>query len=73
MNRLIYCLPLLLMMACKAAPSKTEPDRNPDETPRLLKPEVKKIWIPPEINNNGREYIPGHFIFRIERGTSWSR
>ena len=41
--------------------------------PKLLKPEVKKIWIPELIKNGGTEWEEGHYLYRIQRDTSWSR
>ena len=53
----------------KLAP--TEPKQA--EQPKLLKPTVKKIFIPPEIRSGGREWVEGHYMFRIEQETTWSR
>ncbi len=41
--------------------------------PKLLKPEIKKIWIPEIIKNGGTEWEEGHYLYRIQRDTSWSR
>lgn len=49
------------------AESKTEPP------PKLLAPNVRKVWIPAQIKDGGQEWEEGHFLYRIERGTSWSR
>jgi hypothetical protein len=46
---------------------------NNQPPPKLLKPEVKKIWIPPVIKNGGTEWEEGHYLYRIERDTTWSR
>lgn len=43
------------------------------EPPKLLKPLVRKIWIPPEIKAGGAEWTEGHYMYRIERETAWSR
>jgi len=52
---------------------KKTSDKGDVEPPKLLKPEVKKIWIPPEIRNGGAEWVEGHYMYRIERETTWSR
>ncbi len=68
---------LLIAIACFlsgcTSMQKKSSDKNVTEPPKLLKPEVKKIWIPPEIRNGGQEWAEGHYIYRIERDTTWSR
>ena len=39
--------------------------------PGLNKPEVRKVWVPDKIDGN--KYEQGHFIFIIERPTSWTK
>jgi hypothetical protein len=61
------------LTSCTSVPKKsTEAGTNAD-APKILKPEVKKIWIPPEIRNNGTEWVEGHYVYRIEKETTWSR
>jgi hypothetical protein len=52
-----------------------KPSTAPEQTPppKLLAPSVKKIWIPASIKNGGIEWEEGHFIYKIERETTWSR
>lgn len=68
---------LLIIIACILAGCTSVQKKNADksgaEPPKLLKPEVKKIWIPPEIRNGGAEWVEGHYMYRIERETTWSR
>ncbi len=71
--------PMLTLILCGGISSCTTPSKKPEadrplaEQPKLLKPSVKKIWIPPEIRNGGTEWVEGHYIFRIEKETTWSR
>ena len=44
-----------------------------EKIPKMIKPNVKKIWIPDEIRNNGTEYIEGHYMYLIERNSTWSK
>jgi len=62
----------LLLTGCAGTQNKviTETIQTP---PKLLRPEVKKIWIPAVIKNGGTEWEEGHYLYRIERDTSWSR
>ena len=67
---LLLCLELCGCASFNKAKS-TEPPQT--EQPKLLKPKVKKIFIPPEIRSGGREWVEGHYMFRIEQETTWSR
>lgn len=63
-----------LLVGCATADKKsTSPKEIASSPPKLLKPEVRKIWIPPEIKNGGQEWVEGHFMYRIEKETTWSR
>lgn len=76
MNRLFQSLGLVLCIlstSCQHNKIKPETSSVPQLPPKLLKPEVKKIWIPEIIKNGGTEWEEGHYLYRIERETSWSR
>ncbi len=71
--KLIVLLLCFELCGC-ASFNKTKPTESTQtEQPKLLKPTVKKIFIPPEIRSGGREWIEGHNMFRIEQETTWSR
>jgi hypothetical protein len=66
------CLsPMIGLAGCISKP--VGPDAATAVPPKLLKPVIHKIWIPPEIKNGGLEWTEGHFMYRIEKETSWSR
>ena len=44
-----------------------------EQIPKIIKPNVKKVWIPDEIRNNGSEYVEGHYMYIIERNSTWSK
>lgn len=62
-----------ILVGCNSMQKKNNQNSNGTVPPKLLKPEVKKIWIPPEIRNGGQEWVEGHYLYRIERETTWSR
>lgn len=72
MRYLIYCGLALFLSSCTHMKEKNNSENN-QPPPKLLKPEVKKIWIPPVIKNGGTEWEEGHYLYRIERDTTWSR
>jgi len=63
----------LFNIGCESLTKKTNDIPNQTPPPKLLAPSVKKIWIPAAIKNGGIEWEEGHFIYRIERETTWSR
>ncbi len=64
---------IYILTACATGPKKVSNQNSKVDPPKLLKPIVRKIWIPPEIRNGGAEWVEGHYLFRIEKETSWSR
>lgn len=67
---LVFCL---FIVSCQHTTNKSDEVLKSQTPPKLLKPEVKKIWIPEIIKNNGTEWEEGHYLYRIQRDTSWSR
>ena len=66
----IACLSLLTACSAVKKKSGTPTDGPP---PKLLAPSVKKVWVPPSLKDGGQVWEEGHYIYKIERGTSWSR
>lgn len=64
---------IVLCLSGCASSLKTNKSESKVDPPKLLKPVVKKIWIPPEIRNGGAEWVEGHYMYRIEKEISWSR
>ncbi len=63
----------LLLTACTTATKKTSSENSNNPEPKLLAPSVRKVWIPAKAKDGGQEWEEGHYLYRIERGTSWSR
>lgn len=72
MSQLAFPL-FCLATSCVSTVKKDSNGNSKTDPPKLLKPEVRKIWIPPEIRNGGTEWVEGHYLYRIEKETSWSR
>jgi hypothetical protein len=70
----LFVLPLLLSVVTGCVHQATKAVDAPNvPPPKLLAPSVKKIWIPASIKNGGAEWEEGHYIYRIERESVWSR
>ena len=72
-NKFIFVLLFSALTGCASLNKSKPADPQKTEQPKLLKPTVKKIFVPPEIRNGGREWVEGHYMFRIEQETTWSR
>jgi hypothetical protein len=73
MQRLVFGL-FVFLSACSTharKPENLDPNSNP--SPKLLAPSVRKIWKPAKMAEGGLEWEEGHYIYRIERNSSWSR
>jgi hypothetical protein len=62
-----------MLADCSSIAKKNADAAQDNDVPKILKPTAKKIWIPPEIRNNGTEWVQGHYVYRIEKETTWSR
>lgn len=69
----LLALACLMMNACSSEPKQSEQNQTDTPPPKLLAPNVRKIWIPPRLKDGGLEWEAGHYLYRIERNTSWSR
>ena len=69
---IVICI-CLFLSACMTSKKKISDTAANALPPKLLSPSVKKIWMPPIIKNGGLEWEEGHYLYRIERETTWSR
>ncbi len=44
---------------------------QPAKKPKLLKPKIKMMWVPDSIDGN--KFTQGHWMFRLEAPTGWSK
>lgn len=74
MKRALLLAGFLLFNACQSKP-KNKNDTSVDATgaPKLLRPDVRRVWVPPEIQEDGKVYVDGHYKYILLKGTVWSR
>ena len=65
---------VLLLVGCESKPKITDvkPDSS-SSTPKLIKPTVRRIWIPQKIEEDGKVFEEGHWRYEVQGGSSWSR
>lgn len=73
MKRSLAAVTCMLVTACITTSKKTSSENSNNSGPKLLAPSVRKVWIPAKAKDGGQEWEEGHYLYRIERGTSWSR
>ena len=78
MKETIHCTSMLLFVVATAvatascASSQKKKDNNSkQEEPKLIRPEVKKVWVPDRIS--GEEYEAGHWKYVIQKNSSWTK
>lgn len=62
-----------ILSACQAASKPKENEGHAKDPPLLTKPEVKKIWVPAAIEEEGKVYRDGYYKWILEKGTLWSQ
>lgn len=45
--------------------------KDNNKSPSLTAPKVRKVWVPEKIE--GDKYIEGHYMWVLEKTTSWSQ
>lgn len=62
-----------LLVSCssmKKSTITTQKDSLESQTPSLTAPKVRRVWVPAKIE--GDKYIDGHYMYVIEKTSSWS-
>jgi hypothetical protein len=72
-QRFALMLSICLFISACSTPGKKAGDKpNESPPPKMLAPSVRKVWVPPQLKDGGLDWEEGHYLYRIERGTSWS-
>ena len=77
LKKVVMCIGIVVMMSSCTTLNKT--NQNPsksankadDKSPSLTSPKVRKIWVLEKIE--GDRYIEGHWMWVLERTTTWSQ
>lgn len=66
---------MVILSSCttmnKNNPNPTVLNKSDVKTPFLMAPKVRKVWVPEKID--GDKYIEGHWMWVLERTTTWSQ
>jgi hypothetical protein len=69
-------LAVIMMSGCSSM-NKSKQDqssnsnKSDNKSPSLTTPKVRKVWVPEKIE--GDKYIEGHWMWVLERTTTWSQ
>lgn len=67
----IACLSSCTSLKKKSNNDSNQSNSNNDKSPALTSPKVRKVWVPEKIE--GDKYIEGHWMWVLERTTTWSQ
>lgn len=66
---------LLLLIGCanlnKNTKDKLAAAKQP--APKLTKPVARKIWIEPQVLENGSIYVEGHWKYVLQKESTWTK
>ena len=73
---MIAILTVVSLSSCTAMKKKNsiatnQSNTSNDKSPALTSPKVRKVWVPEKIE--GDKYIEGHWMWVLERTTTWSQ
>lgn len=68
---------VLALSGCATANNKVDKNNSKNEMsqlpPKLTKPVARKIWVEPEITENGTVYIEGHWKYLLLKDSQWTK
>lgn len=73
----ILLLGMMVVMSSCTSMNKNKNDINntsikdDNKSPSLTAPKVRKVWVPEKID--GDKFIEGHYMWILEKTTSWSQ
>lgn len=62
------------LVACNTMnkkPINPKIESKDENVPQLTSPKVRRVWVAPRIE--GDKYFDGHYMYVIEKNTSWSK
>ncbi len=74
--KVVICIYVLILISCSTTNKDTSSNTSPKMTkdlkaPFLTAPKVRKVWIPEKIEND--KFIEGHYMWILEKTSSWSQ
>lgn len=76
-NRMVLMGMVMMISACtsmnsgKSDSKGNSSNKDENKSPTLTAPKVRKIWVPEKIE--GDKFIEGHYMWILEKTTSWSQ
>ena len=69
-------LAVIMMSGCSSmnkpkVDQSSNSNKSDNKSPSLTTPKVRKVWVPEKIE--GDKYIEGHWMWVLERTTTWSQ
>ena len=67
----VFVLSSCTTMNKNKSDSNSTSNKDSNKSPSLTAPKVSKVWVPEKIE--GDKFIEGHFMWILEKTTSWSQ
>ena len=64
---------LFLVGCAHANKPATDPAGAKQLPPKLTKPVARRVWIEPQVLENGAVYVDGHWKYVIQKESSWTK
>ena len=68
---------IAISIGCASNKTKTATDNTKDgaiqQVPKLTKPVTRRVWVDPEISENGTVYIDGHWKYLLMKDAQWTK
>lgn len=77
LNKVTYIVLIIIILNSCTSMNKdtntpnTANNKNDSKQPFLTTPKVRKIWVPEKIEND--KFIEGHYMWILEKTSSWSQ
>jgi hypothetical protein len=76
--RILIVISILTVLGCSTTTKQSDKNApNPntqnkeEKVPSLTMPKVRKVWVPDKIESD--KYIEGHWMWVLERTSTWSQ
>ena len=68
-----WCITLCSACSSMHGSSTDTKDKTNQAPPKLTKPVARKIWVEPEITENGTIYVEGHWKYLLLKDSQWTK
>ena len=68
-----WCIALCSACSSMNSANTNAKDKTNQVPPKLTKPVARKVWVEPEITENGTIYVEGHWKYLLLKDSQWTK